>query len=87
MSIVTSLELLPLIGTVLLTFLPKGNADMVKKFAFIISLVVLGVAGVMAYKFKTNMPGMQFVESKVCFRSVYKQFLSPGQNSKKLSKR
>ncbi len=64
MSIVTSLELLPLIGTVLLTFLPKGNADMVKKFAFIISLVVLGVAGVMAYKFKTNMPGMQFVESR-----------------------
>jgi len=63
MSLITFLELTPLIGGVLLYLVPKGNTALIKQAAFLISLVTLGLSGWIAYQFQANMPGMQFVES------------------------
>ena len=63
MSLVTILELTPLIGAVLLYAIPKGNSKPVKQAALVLSLVALGVSGLIAYRFDTNAAGMQFVES------------------------
>lgn len=63
MSIVTTLELLPLLGAVLLAVIPKSNAELAKRVALASSLVTLAVAGVMAYKFQIHDSAMQFVQS------------------------
>ncbi len=63
MSIVTTLELLPLLGAVLLAVIPKSNAELAKRVALATSLVTLAVAGVMAYKFQVHDSAMQFVQS------------------------
>ncbi len=63
MSIVTTLELLPLLGAVLLAVIPKSNAELAKRVALATSLVTLAVAGVMAYKFQIHDSAMQFVQS------------------------
>jgi NADH-quinone oxidoreductase subunit M len=62
-SIVTTLELLPLLGAVLLAVIPKSNAELAKRVALATSLVTLAVAGVMAYKFQIHDSAMQFVQS------------------------
>ena len=64
MSLVTILELVPLIGSGLLFALPKGNAKLIKQSAFALSVVTLIVSLLIAYRFKTNVSGMQFVESR-----------------------
>ena len=64
MSFVTILELVPLIGSGLLFALPKGNAKLIKQSAFALSVVTLIVSLLIAYRFKTNVSGMQFVESR-----------------------
>ena len=63
MSIVTTLELLPLLGAVPLAVIPKSNAELAKRVALATSLVTLAVAGVMAYKFQIHDSAMQFVQS------------------------
>ena len=64
MSLITILELVPLIGSGLLFALPKGNAKLIKQSAFALSVVTLIVSLLIAYRFKTNVSGMQFVESR-----------------------
>ncbi len=64
MSIVTTLELLPLLGALLLAVIPKQNALLAKRVALATSVVVLAVAGLMAYRFDNSNPAMQFVESR-----------------------
>jgi len=64
MSLVTILELVPLIGAGLLFALPKGNTKLIKQSAFALSLATLIVSLLIAYRFKTNVSGMQFVESR-----------------------
>ena len=64
MSLVTILELVPLLGAGLLFALPKGNAKLIKQSAFALSVVTLIVSLLIAYRFKTNVSGMQFVESR-----------------------
>ena len=64
MSILTVLELLPLVGTVVIAFLPKSANRTIKQVAFVVSLVVAAVSGVMAYRFRSGTPGFQFVESR-----------------------
>jgi NADH-quinone oxidoreductase subunit M len=63
-SILTVLELLPLVGTLVIAFLPKSANRTIKQVAFVISLVVAAVSGVMAYRFRSGTPGFQFVESR-----------------------
>ena len=63
MSLLTLLELTPLLGAVLLYAVPRQNAKLIKQVAFGLSVVTLAVSGLMAYRFKTNATGMQFVES------------------------
>lgn len=63
MSLLTLLELTPLLGAVLLYAVPRQNAKLIKQVAFGLSVVTLAVSGLMAYRFKTNGTGMQFVES------------------------
>ena len=63
MSLVTVLELTPLISAVLLYAIPKGNSKLIKQAALVLSLVALGISGLIAYRFDTNATGMQFVES------------------------
>ena len=63
MSLLTLLELTPLLGAVLLYAVPRQNAKLIKQVAFGLSVVTLAVSGFMAYRFKTNATGMQFVES------------------------
>ena len=63
MSLLTALELVPLIGSLLLFAVPKENSKLIKQFAFALSIVTLAVSGLVALRFKTSVPGMQFVES------------------------
>ena len=63
MSLLTALELVPLIGSLLLFVVPKENSKLIKQFAFALSIVTLAVSGLIALRFKTSVPGMQFVES------------------------
>ena len=63
MSLLTILELTPLIGAVLLYAVPKQNAQLIKQVAFGLSLVTLAVSALIAFRFKANNSGMQFVES------------------------
>lgn len=64
MSLVTILELTPLLGAALLFAVPKGNTKLIKQSAFVLSLIALAVSAVISYRFKTNVSGMQFVESR-----------------------
>jgi len=63
MSLLTILELTPLIGAVLLYAVPKQSAQLIKQVAFGLSLVTLAVSAIIALRFKANNSGMQFVES------------------------
>jgi NADH-quinone oxidoreductase subunit M len=63
MSLLTVLELVPLIGSLLLFAVPKENSKLIKQLAFTLSIVTLAVSGLIALRFKTSVPGMQFVES------------------------
>ena len=44
MSILTVLELLPLLGTIFIAFIPKSQNRVIKQIAFAISLVVAAVS-------------------------------------------
>jgi NADH-quinone oxidoreductase subunit M len=62
MSILTSLQLLPLFGALVVGFLPASNAKLVKQVALAFSLLVTLVSIVMALSFDRNNSEMQFTE-------------------------
>ena len=62
MSILTTLQLIPLIGSLVLIALPKENGKLAKQIALGISLVVLGAAIYMWTQFDTSSQALQFVE-------------------------
>jgi NADH-quinone oxidoreductase subunit M len=64
LSILTALELLPIIGTLVISFVPKDKSSLVKQIALATSLVVAAVAVFMAFRFDKKIPGFQFVESR-----------------------
>ena len=64
MSILTVLELLPLIGAVVIGFGPKNNSKLVKQIALTTSLVVAILSLWMWSQFDTSKLGFQFVESR-----------------------
>jgi len=59
----TTLGLLPLIGSVVIAALPRSRALLAKQIALGVSLVVLVLAVVMAFGFETGGERFQFVES------------------------
>ena len=64
MSILTLLEILPLIGSLVLAFLPKDNSKLIKQIALVTSLVVAILSIWMATQFDTSVSGFQFTESR-----------------------
>ena len=64
MSILTTLELLPLIGAFIVGFLPNSNAKLIKQVSIAISLLVAAVSILMTVRFNSGTPGFQFIESR-----------------------
>ena len=64
MSILTTLELLPLVGVLALAFTRKADALLAKRIALGFSLLVAAVSLIMAAQFKSAAAGFQFVESR-----------------------
>ncbi|MEN9735645.1 MAG: hypothetical protein RL129_355, partial [Actinomycetota bacterium] len=64
MSILTAIEILPLIGSLVIAFSPKDNAKLVKQIALGTSLLVAVVSVLMALKFDKSVSGFQFTESR-----------------------
>ena len=62
MSILTSMQLLPLIGALVVAILPASNAKLVKQVALAFSLLVMLVSIVMALGFDRNNSALQFTE-------------------------
>ena len=69
MSIVTVLELIPLLGVIGLFALPKGSTKLIKQFSIGVSLVDLIISVVMAVRFNRGVSAMQFVESRTWISS------------------
>ena len=63
MSILTTIELLPLVGVLALIFTPKAQSKLIKQLAVAVSLITLSISVVMALRFKSGTTGFQFVES------------------------
>jgi NADH-quinone oxidoreductase subunit M len=53
---------LPLLGALLIAFLPAANSKLIKQAAFVISLLVAGVGIFAALGFDVNKSGFQYVE-------------------------
>jgi NADH-quinone oxidoreductase subunit M len=62
MNLLTSLGALPLLGALLIAFLPAANTKLIKQAAFVISLLVAGVGISAALGFDINKSGFQYVE-------------------------
>ena len=64
MSILTTLQLLPLFGAIVIAAMPVGNAKLIKQIALGFSLLVTAVSIVMAFGFETSNSTLQFTESR-----------------------
>lgn len=64
MSILTTLELLPLVGVIAIAFTPKTNSRAPKQIALGISILVAIISALMATQFQKSATGFQFVESR-----------------------
>lgn len=64
MSILTLLQLVPLIGTLGLFLVPKANLQFIKQIALAVSLIDLVLSVSMAMRFDRNGAALQFVESR-----------------------
>ena len=62
MNLLTNIGALPLLGALLIAFLPAANTKLIKQAAFVISLLVAGVGISAALGFDANKSGFQYVE-------------------------
>jgi len=62
MNLLTSMGALPLLGALLIAFLPAANTKLIKQAAFVISLLVAGVGISAALGFDAKKSGFQYVE-------------------------
>ena len=62
MNLLTSMGALPLLGALLIAFLPAANSRLIKQAALAISLIVAGVGISAALAFDTAKSGFQYVE-------------------------
>ena len=65
MSILTAIEILPLIGSLVIAFSPKDNAKLVKQIALGTSLLVAVVSVLMAVKFDKSADWYQTLEDEM----------------------
>ncbi len=64
MSFLTVMQLLPLVGAALIATTGKGKDDLVKKLAFVTTLVVAAAGIMLAFSFNRSDAGLQFVEKR-----------------------
>ena len=64
MSILTTLQLLPFFGAIVIAAMPVGNAKLIKQIALGFSLLVTAISIVMAFGFETSNNALQFTESR-----------------------
>jgi NADH-quinone oxidoreductase subunit M len=64
MSILTTMQLLPLVGAAILAVMPAGNSKLIKQIALGFALLVTAVSIVMAFGFDTNNSALQFTETR-----------------------
>ena len=64
MSILTTMQLLPLIGSLLIAFIPKERNNLVKQLALGTSLLITALAVLMFIQFDKSNSSFQFVESR-----------------------
>ena len=64
MSILTTLQLLPIFGAIVIAATPVGNVKLIKQIALGFSLLVTAVSIVMAFGFETSNNALQFTESR-----------------------
>jgi NADH-quinone oxidoreductase subunit M len=62
MNLLTSMGALPLLGSLLIAFLPAANSKLIKQAALAISLLVTGVGISAALAFDTSKTGFQYIE-------------------------
>jgi len=62
MSILTTLQLLPLLGAIVIASMPAGNAKQIKQTALGFSLIVTAISLFMAVNFDTSDSALQFTE-------------------------
>ncbi len=62
MNLLTSMGALPLLGALLIAFLPAANSKLIKQAAFAVSLLVAGVGFAAAFGFDKNVTEFQYVE-------------------------
>jgi NADH-quinone oxidoreductase subunit M len=62
MNLLTSMGALPLLGALLIAFLPAANTKLIKQAAFVISLLVAAVGISAALGFDVSKSGFQYVE-------------------------
>ena len=62
MNLLTSMGALPLLGSLLIAFLPAANSKLIKQVALAISLLVAGIGISAALAFDTAKSGFQYVE-------------------------
>ncbi len=62
MNLLTSMGALPLLGSLLIAFLPAANSKFIKQAALVTSLLVAGVGISAALAFDTGFKGFQYVE-------------------------
>jgi NADH-quinone oxidoreductase subunit M len=63
MSLLTLLEIVPLIGTLGIFLIPKSSTNLVKQFAIAVSVADLAISVAMALRYDRGNSSMQFVES------------------------
>ena len=64
MSILTTMQLLPLVGAAILAVMPAGNSKLIKQIALGFALLVTAVSIVMAFGFDTSNSSLQFTETR-----------------------
>lgn len=62
MGILTAITFLPLIGAIIILFVPKTKTGLIQLLATAFSLISLGLCGWLYYTFDRTTAGMQFVE-------------------------
>ena len=62
LGLLTLLAALPLVGSIAVAALPRGNASLAKQVALAVSLLTLALALVVAWQFDTSAVGYQMVE-------------------------
>ncbi len=65
--ILSTLMYLPLLGAIILLFVPRRNELLIKGFTLVVSLIEFGISLPLYFNFDEQAKGMQFVEKAAWF--------------------